>query len=254
MLSSSKDNSNRLWDLRLGKPLRRFKGHQNTSKNFIRSAFGPNERYAFFTDEVLALDWRVVPILRRVAVLFRAACWGARLFFLLCTHPRVHLVVLVHACHPSLFVPGCFCVGTFAAWSLAAPKTACSTSGTWTPAVSSRHWAPVLGRFMSRSGTHTRACWRPVDTTALSGPGGTMTTRRPRPGAALLAEAVLLYSKRLRLVPVFRSEQLAQSIAHVVALCIYNLQVCHWRARYGRQAIRRGWPTCPARWTLETSQ
>lgn len=54
MLSSSKDNSNRLWDLRLGKPLRRFKGHQNTSKNFIRSAFGPNERYAFCSDEVLA--------------------------------------------------------------------------------------------------------------------------------------------------------------------------------------------------------
>lgn len=54
MLSSSKDNSNRLWDLRLGKPLRRFKGHQNTSKNFIRSAFGPNERYACCADEVIA--------------------------------------------------------------------------------------------------------------------------------------------------------------------------------------------------------
>ncbi|KAJ2520744.1 hypothetical protein H4217_001845 [Coemansia sp. RSA 1939] len=39
LLSSSKDNSNRLWDLRSLKRLRRYKGHQNTSKNFIRSDF-----------------------------------------------------------------------------------------------------------------------------------------------------------------------------------------------------------------------
>ncbi|KAJ2161054.1 hypothetical protein GGF46_001801 [Coemansia sp. RSA 552] len=39
LLSSSKDNSNRLWDLRSLKRLRRYKGHQNTSKNFIRSSF-----------------------------------------------------------------------------------------------------------------------------------------------------------------------------------------------------------------------
>jgi WD40 repeat protein len=25
------------------RPVRRFKGHQNTSKNFVRSCFGPNE-------------------------------------------------------------------------------------------------------------------------------------------------------------------------------------------------------------------
>lgn len=43
LLSSSKDNSNRLWDMRSNKPVRKFKGHQNTSKNFIRSAFGPRE-------------------------------------------------------------------------------------------------------------------------------------------------------------------------------------------------------------------
>ncbi|KAJ2790619.1 hypothetical protein GGI18_001687 [Coemansia linderi] len=39
LLSSSKDNSNRLWDLRSLKRLCRYKGHQNTSKNFIRSGF-----------------------------------------------------------------------------------------------------------------------------------------------------------------------------------------------------------------------
>ncbi|KAJ2741110.1 hypothetical protein GGI20_005410 [Coemansia sp. BCRC 34301] len=39
LLSSSKDNSNRLWDLRSLKRLHRYKGHQNTSKNFIRSGF-----------------------------------------------------------------------------------------------------------------------------------------------------------------------------------------------------------------------
>ncbi|EGG23898.1 hypothetical protein DFA_06036 [Cavenderia fasciculata] len=43
LLSASKDNSNRLWDIRTARPVKRFKGHQNTSKNFIRSAFGPNE-------------------------------------------------------------------------------------------------------------------------------------------------------------------------------------------------------------------
>ncbi|KAL6070987.1 WD40 repeat-containing protein SMU1 [Balamuthia mandrillaris] len=43
LLSASKDNSNRLWDVRTARPVRRFKGHQNTSKNFVRAAFGPNE-------------------------------------------------------------------------------------------------------------------------------------------------------------------------------------------------------------------
>lgn len=43
LLSSSKDNSNRLWDMRTSKAVRRFKGHENTSKNFIRTGFGPSE-------------------------------------------------------------------------------------------------------------------------------------------------------------------------------------------------------------------
>eukprot|EP00171_Calliarthron_tuberculosum_P012152 IDg12152t1 len=43
LLSSSKDNALRLWDMRTTKPVRRFKGHQNTSKNFVKAAFGPRE-------------------------------------------------------------------------------------------------------------------------------------------------------------------------------------------------------------------
>jgi COMPASS component SWD3 len=39
LLSSSKDNSIRLWDIRMIRPVRRFKGHQNTSKNFVRAGF-----------------------------------------------------------------------------------------------------------------------------------------------------------------------------------------------------------------------
>ncbi|CAG8520389.1 6639_t:CDS:10 [Dentiscutata erythropus] len=39
LLSCSKDNSNRLWDVRMVRPITRLKGHQNTSKNFIRAGF-----------------------------------------------------------------------------------------------------------------------------------------------------------------------------------------------------------------------
>ena len=51
LLSGCKDNSNRLWDVRMVcltclkiidrqlRPIRRFKGHQNTSKNFVRGGF-----------------------------------------------------------------------------------------------------------------------------------------------------------------------------------------------------------------------
>lgn len=42
VLSASKDNSNRLWENRMGTVLHRLKGHQNTSKNFIRCCFGPS--------------------------------------------------------------------------------------------------------------------------------------------------------------------------------------------------------------------
>mmetsp|Transcript_61293 Transcript_61293/g.146413 ORF Transcript_61293/g.146413 Transcript_61293/m.146413 type:complete len:633 (+) Transcript_61293:145-2043(+) len=48
LLTASKGNSNRLWDLRkmaagdAGKYTRLYKGHQNTSTNFIRASFGPS--------------------------------------------------------------------------------------------------------------------------------------------------------------------------------------------------------------------
>ena len=44
VLTSSKDNANRLWDMRTGKVVKKFKGHQNTSKNFVSCTFGPSDR------------------------------------------------------------------------------------------------------------------------------------------------------------------------------------------------------------------
>ena len=41
LLASSKDNAIRLWDVRAARPLHVYKGHQNTSKNFVRARFGP---------------------------------------------------------------------------------------------------------------------------------------------------------------------------------------------------------------------
>lgn len=41
ILSASKDGSNRIWDLRMGKCVSRLRGHQNTTRNFIRAVYGP---------------------------------------------------------------------------------------------------------------------------------------------------------------------------------------------------------------------
>jgi hypothetical protein len=41
LLVSSKDNAARLWDVRAARPLRAYKGHLNTCKNFVRARFGP---------------------------------------------------------------------------------------------------------------------------------------------------------------------------------------------------------------------
>lgn len=46
LLSACKDNSNRLWDMRTARPILRLKGHENTSKNFVRCDFGPNDSVA----------------------------------------------------------------------------------------------------------------------------------------------------------------------------------------------------------------
>jgi COMPASS component SWD3 len=43
LLTSSKDSSIKLFDFKTGKVLRRYKGHQNSSRNFIRASYGPKE-------------------------------------------------------------------------------------------------------------------------------------------------------------------------------------------------------------------
>lgn len=43
LLVCSRDNANRLWDIRKTQPLMTFKGHQNTSANFVRATFGPSD-------------------------------------------------------------------------------------------------------------------------------------------------------------------------------------------------------------------
>ena len=63
LLSGSRNNSNRLWDMRMlnaprtalptarsnsqleQRPIQRFKGHQNTAKNVVRAALGPRESF-----------------------------------------------------------------------------------------------------------------------------------------------------------------------------------------------------------------
>ena len=75
LISSSKDNSNRLWDMRTSKPVRRFKGHQNTSKNFIRTAFGPRESQIYVWDiETTAILSKLGPARGPVY----SARWNAR--------------------------------------------------------------------------------------------------------------------------------------------------------------------------------
>ncbi|KAL0485292.1 WD repeat-containing protein [Acrasis kona] len=59
LLSCSKDNSNRLWDMRrMSKPLRRFKGHQNTYTNLIRAHFASkNELILSGSEDGLIYAW-----------------------------------------------------------------------------------------------------------------------------------------------------------------------------------------------------
>ncbi|CAB4481760.1 unnamed protein product [Rhizophagus irregularis] len=57
LLSSSKDNSNRLWDVRMTRPIRRLKGHQNTSKNFIRACFVNNSLIAGGSEDGIVYIW-----------------------------------------------------------------------------------------------------------------------------------------------------------------------------------------------------
>ncbi|GBG34306.1 WD repeat-containing protein wdr-5.1 [Hondaea fermentalgiana] len=51
LLASSKDSSVRLWDVRMEKSIRKFRGYQNSSLNFVRSVFGPRESLVFSGSE-----------------------------------------------------------------------------------------------------------------------------------------------------------------------------------------------------------
>ncbi|KAJ3070988.1 hypothetical protein HDU98_005950 [Podochytrium sp. JEL0797] len=60
LVSSSKDNSNRLWDMRtVVQSVRRFKGHQNTSKNFIRCAFAGESLVVGGSEDSMVHLWDV---------------------------------------------------------------------------------------------------------------------------------------------------------------------------------------------------
>ena len=45
ILTASSDNAHRIWDVRTFRFVTRLTGHENTSKNFVRAVFGPNEKY-----------------------------------------------------------------------------------------------------------------------------------------------------------------------------------------------------------------
>jgi WD40 repeat protein len=44
ILAAGKNNTNRIWDLRAASTSLSLKGHQNSSKSFVRAIFGPQER------------------------------------------------------------------------------------------------------------------------------------------------------------------------------------------------------------------
>ena len=58
LLSCSKDNSNRLWDIRSTSPLRRLKGHSNTSKNFVKACFAGDDAIVVGGSEVMYITLR----------------------------------------------------------------------------------------------------------------------------------------------------------------------------------------------------
>ncbi|CAM9749826.1 unnamed protein product [Ascophyllum nodosum] len=44
LLASSRHGPVRTWDVRMGRPLLRYKGHQNTTSSFLRATFGAEEQ------------------------------------------------------------------------------------------------------------------------------------------------------------------------------------------------------------------
>ncbi|CDS02671.1 hypothetical protein LRAMOSA00076 [Lichtheimia ramosa] len=83
LLSSSKDNSNRLWDVRMVRPIQKLKGHQNTSKNFIRSCFADNSLIVGGSEDGVVYIWdqdtgEVLQKLRGHSGVVYEAAWNAK--------------------------------------------------------------------------------------------------------------------------------------------------------------------------------
>ncbi|ORY96519.1 WD40-repeat-containing domain protein [Syncephalastrum racemosum] len=83
LLSSSKDNSNRLWDVRMVRPIRKLKGHQNTSKNFVRANFADNSLIVGGSEDGVVYIWdqdtgEVLQKLRGHSGVVYEAAWNAK--------------------------------------------------------------------------------------------------------------------------------------------------------------------------------
>ncbi|ORY89421.1 WD40-repeat-containing domain protein [Leucosporidium creatinivorum] len=57
LLTNSRDNSVRLWDVRMLRPLRRFKAHSNTSQNFIRASFAHSSLLVSGSEDGVLYMW-----------------------------------------------------------------------------------------------------------------------------------------------------------------------------------------------------
>ncbi|KAK4053933.1 hypothetical protein OIO90_003770 [Microbotryomycetes sp. JL221] len=57
LLTNSRDNSVRLWDVRMLRPLRRFKAHSNTSHNFIRASFAHSSLLVSGSEDGMLYMW-----------------------------------------------------------------------------------------------------------------------------------------------------------------------------------------------------
>jgi WD40 repeat protein len=44
VLAATKDNTNRIWDLRMPEAVLLLRGHRNAGRHFVRARFGPDER------------------------------------------------------------------------------------------------------------------------------------------------------------------------------------------------------------------
>ncbi|KAL8281312.1 hypothetical protein RQP46_006346 [Phenoliferia psychrophenolica] len=57
LLTSSRDNSIRLWDVRMLRPLTRYKAHSNTSQNFVRASFAHASLVVSGSDDGILYMW-----------------------------------------------------------------------------------------------------------------------------------------------------------------------------------------------------